>query len=60
VLHEFRWWLDGFVKGLEMPRWLFTQAVTHEFHHKGQIVTIARQLGYQPVETDLVTPRRWT
>jgi uncharacterized damage-inducible protein DinB len=110
----YRWWLDSFVKGLEMPqlegsqygslaavqaefagvdrmvkrflrdhdgtvdtprrhpvpweekpvtatpRWLFTQAVTHEFHHKGQIVTIVRQLGYQPVETDLVTPKRWT
>jgi uncharacterized damage-inducible protein DinB len=42
------------------PRWLFTQAVTHEFHHKGQITTITRQLGYQPVDTDLVAPRRWT
>ena len=42
------------------PRWLFTHAVTHEFHHKGQIVTIVRQLGYQPVETDLAVPKRWT
>jgi uncharacterized damage-inducible protein DinB len=110
----YRWWLDGIVKGLEMPqmegsqyrslaavqaefagidrlvrkflrdhdgsidtprrypvpweekpisatpRWLFTHAVTHEFHHKGQIVTITRQLGYPPIETDLVAPRRWT
>lgn len=110
----YRWWMEGFVKGLEMPqmegsqyaslaavqaefagvdrlvrkflrdhegsidtprrnpvpwdvkfftaspRWLFAHAVTHEFHHKGQIVTITRQLGYPPVETDLVPPRRWT
>jgi uncharacterized damage-inducible protein DinB len=41
------------------PRWLFTHTVTHEFHHKGQIVTIARQLGYPPVETDLAAPKRW-
>jgi uncharacterized damage-inducible protein DinB len=42
------------------PRWLFTQAITHEFHHKGQITTIARQLGFQPVDTDLVAPKRWS
>jgi uncharacterized damage-inducible protein DinB len=42
------------------PRWLFTHVVTHEFHHKGQIVTITRELGYPPVETDLAIPRRWT
>lgn len=110
----YRWWLDAFVRGLEMPqmegsqfrslaavqaefagidgmvrrflrdhdgsldeprrhpvpweekpfaatpRWLFTHTVTHEFHHKGQIVSIARQLGYPPIETDLVAPRRWS
>ncbi len=36
--------------------WLFTHTVTHEFHHKGQIVSMARQLGYTPVDTDLLTP----
>ncbi|SDM58299.1 DinB family protein [Sediminibacillus halophilus] len=36
--------------------WLFTHTITHEFHHKGQIVTMARQLGYTPVDTDLLTP----
>ncbi|MFD0590956.1 DinB family protein [Paenibacillus sp. GCM10027627] len=30
------------------PLWLFTHTVTHEFHHKGQIVSMARQLGYPP------------
>lgn len=38
------------------PLWLFTHTVTHEFHHKGQIVKIGRQLGYIPPDTDLVIP----
>ncbi|MCP3027145.1 DinB family protein [Halobacillus sp. A5] len=36
--------------------WLMTHTITHEFHHKGQIVSIARRLGYEPVDTDLVLP----
>lgn len=40
------------------PRWLFTHVVTHEFHHKGQIVTMCRQLGHPPIETDLALPKR--
>lgn len=36
--------------------WLFTHTITHEFHHKGQIVKIGRQLGYDPPETDLIEP----
>ncbi|QQE78328.1 DinB family protein [Alicyclobacillus sp. SO9] len=38
------------------PLWLFTHTITHEFHHKGQIVRIGRQLGYIPPDTDLVFP----
>jgi uncharacterized damage-inducible protein DinB len=34
--------------------WLFTHTITHEFHHKGQIVKIGRQLGYIPPDTDLI------
>lgn len=37
--------------------WLFTHTTTHEFHHKGQIVKIGRQLGYIPPDTDLIVPR---
>ncbi|MEQ2529438.1 DinB family protein [Bacillaceae bacterium CLA-AA-H227] len=37
--------------------WLFTHTITHEFHHKGQIVKIGRQLGYIPPDTDLIDPR---
>jgi uncharacterized damage-inducible protein DinB len=36
------------------PLWLLTHTETHEFHHKGQIVSIARSLGYTPPDTDLV------
>ncbi|KRW92294.1 damage-inducible protein DinB [Alicyclobacillus tengchongensis] len=36
------------------PLWLLTHTETHEFHHKGQIVAMARQLGYVPPDTDLV------
>ncbi|TSB45953.1 DinB family protein [Alkalicoccobacillus porphyridii] len=35
--------------------WLYTHTTTHEFHHKGQIVKLGRQLGYTPPDTDLVT-----
>ena len=33
---------------------LFTHVITHEFHHKGQILSISRHLGYTPVDTDVM------
>jgi uncharacterized damage-inducible protein DinB len=36
------------------PLELFTHAITHEFHHKGQILTMSRILGYIPVDTDVI------
>jgi uncharacterized damage-inducible protein DinB len=36
------------------PRKLFTHTVTHEYHHKGQIVSLSRQLGYPASDTDLL------
>jgi len=36
------------------PLQLFTHVVTHEFHHKGQILTMSRMLGYTPVYTDVI------
>lgn len=38
------------------PLWLLTHTETHEFHHKGQIVSMARRLGYSPPGTDLEAP----
>jgi len=36
------------------PIKLFTHVITHEFHHKGQILSLSRHLGYVPVDTDVV------
>jgi uncharacterized damage-inducible protein DinB len=36
------------------PLKLFTHVITHEFHHKGQILTMSRQLGYTPADTDVI------
>lgn len=33
---------------------LFTHVITHKFHHKGQILSRSRQLGYTPVDTDVI------
>ncbi len=33
---------------------LFTHVITHEFHHKGQILSLSRHLGYTPVDTDVM------
>lgn len=33
---------------------LFTHVITHEFHHKGQILSLSRHLGYLPVDTDVI------
>ncbi len=36
------------------PLKLFSHVVTHEFHHKGQILSLSRHLGYVPVDTDIM------
>jgi uncharacterized damage-inducible protein DinB len=36
------------------PLKVYTHVITHEFHHKGQILSIARHLGYIPVDTDVI------
>ncbi len=33
---------------------IFTHVITHEFHHKGQILSLSRHLGYIPVDTDMI------
>jgi uncharacterized damage-inducible protein DinB len=45
------------INGLEnkiAPFKLFTHVITHEFHHKGQILSMSRHLGYTPVDTDII------
>ncbi|PSR54706.1 damage-inducible protein DinB [Adhaeribacter arboris] len=36
------------------PLALFTHVITHECHHKGQVVWMSRQLGYTPPDTDVL------
>lgn len=36
------------------PLQLYTHVITHEFHHKGQMLTMSRILGYIPVDTDAI------
>jgi uncharacterized damage-inducible protein DinB len=36
------------------PLQLFSHVVTHEFHHKGQILVLGRMWGYEPVDTDIL------
>ncbi|UGU15256.1 DinB family protein [Sinomicrobium kalidii] len=36
------------------PLQLFTHVITHEFHHKGQVLSLSRHLGYTPVDTDII------
>lgn len=33
---------------------LFTHVIKHEFHHKGQILSISKNWGYVPVDTDII------
>jgi len=33
---------------------IFTHVITHEFHHKGQIMSMGRLLGYVPPDADII------
>tara|TARA_R110001632_G_scaffold183829_3_gene303904 strand:+ start:8514 stop:8996 length:483 start_codon:yes stop_codon:yes gene_type:complete len=33
---------------------VFTHVITHEYHHKGQLLSLSRELGYTPVDTDIL------
>lgn len=53
IANQVKWQKEPWVT---TPLWLLTHTETHEFHHKGQIVSMARHLGYIPPDTDLVEP----
>jgi uncharacterized damage-inducible protein DinB len=42
------------IKNSTTPFRLFTHVITHEFHHKGQVLSLSRHLGYIPVDTDIM------
>jgi uncharacterized damage-inducible protein DinB len=39
---------------IRSPFEIFTHVITHEFHHKGQILIMGRQLGLAPPDTDII------
>ena len=41
-------------KVIATPLEVFTHVLAHEFHHKGQVVTICRLLGHIPPDTDII------
>lgn len=45
--------IDG-IKSSCNPLKLFTHVTMHEFHHKGQVLSMSRHLGYIPVDTDIL------
>ncbi len=55
----FTWtWPSGFTSTIT-KRWLILHPITHEFHHKGQALALARVLGHPHSgnpDTDLVEP----
>lgn len=50
---ELSWKMNsGLVR--KTPQQLLVHSITHEFHHKGQIVAMLRLLGYTPENTDIL------
>lgn len=48
-------WVKWVKKDLTVtPLQLYTHVITHIFHHKGQILSMSRHLGYTPVDTDVI------
>lgn len=50
---EIAYEMDGetrYVKAFQ----IFSHVITHEFHHKGQVLSLSRHLGYVPVDTDIM------
>lgn len=53
--NDFTKQITGIALGKEIhatPLKLFTHVITHEYHHKGQILSMGRHLDYTPPDTD--------
>lgn len=50
-------WKIGGSTVRKTPHQLLIHSITHEFHHKGQIVVMLRLLGYIPKNTDILSLR---
>jgi uncharacterized damage-inducible protein DinB len=47
-------WRNGTEPITLTPGKLLTHTITHEYHHKGQIAAMTRQMGYEPPNTDVL------
>ena len=47
-------WREGGERISMTPSKLLMHTITHEFHHKGQVMAMARQMGYEPPNTDVL------
>ena len=45
-------WTDKYIETDSYS--IFTHVITHEFHHKGQSMTMSRLLGHTPPDTDIL------
>jgi uncharacterized damage-inducible protein DinB len=45
-------WADKYIETDSYS--IFTHVITHEFHHKGQSMTMSRLLGHTPPDTDIL------
>jgi uncharacterized damage-inducible protein DinB len=45
-------WVDKYIETDSYS--IFTHVITHEFHHKGQLMTMSRLLGHTPPDTDIL------
>ena len=52
-INQINYEING-IKSSTSPFKLFTHVITHEFHHKGQILSLSRHLGYTPIDTDIM------
>lgn len=50
-------WREGGESISMTPSKLLMHTITHEFHHKGQIMAMGRLMGYEPPNTDVLGTR---
>ena len=47
-------WREGGEPVSMTPSKLLMHTITHEYHHKGQVMAMAHQMGYEPPNTDVL------
>ncbi|TYO68843.1 DinB family protein [Rossellomorea marisflavi] len=53
LFRKIPWWDEGDPISMTPGKLLF-HVVTHEYHHKGQVMAMVRQLGFKPPNTDVL------